>query len=379
LGNGDGTFQPAVTNKTGSILDSIAVGDFNGDGKPDLAVAGVDCVVLFGNGDGTFQPGVSLGLSGFAVAAADFNGDGKLDLAVCTFSGKIAVLPGDGDGAFQSPIYANGGVNRTLPGSNPIAVGDFNGDGKLDLAAVSGNSTISVFLGRGDGTFQPPINYNYNSYNSPPSPQSLAAGDFNGDGKLDLAVVNNAGVGDIFGPAITNSVSALLGNGDGTFRPPLNYPVVWYPTTTAVGDFNSDGKLDLAVADSGSFSILLGNGDGTFQSVTNFSAAGVFAQSVIVGDLNRDGKPDLIVDGDGISVLLNTSPCAGLHLDVAQNKKNLTLSWPLPYTNFVLECTTNLNSTNWQPVVGTLATSNGHCETIVPLNQAPCYFRLRKR
>ena len=101
---------------------------------------------------------------------------------------------------------------------------------------------------------------------------------------------------------------------------------------------------------------------------------------MVVGDFNRDGKPDLIgADGNGVSVLLNTSPCAGVHLDAAQSKTNLTFSWPLAYTNFVLESTANLASTNWQSVAEAMTTNNGRCETIVPLDNAQYYFRLRKR
>jgi len=194
-------------------------------------------------------------------------------------------------------------------------------------------------------------------------------------GKLDLAVVNDAGGSDIFGPGITNSVSMFLGNGDGTFQPPSNYPMFWLPTMAAVGDFNGDGKLDLAVANDSVVSILTGDGDGTLQPAVNFDG---FGYSVAVGDFNGDGKPDLGLAGDGVLVLLNTSRCAGPHLDVTRDQKTFTLSWPLPYANFALESATDLNSTNWQPVSELITTNNGRCETAVAFDQTLCFFRLRK-
>jgi hypothetical protein len=293
LGNGDGTFQPAVSYAAGSIPWSVAVGDFNGDGKLDLAVAnaGSDNVsVLLGNGDGTFQPAVNYaaGVSPNSVAVGDFNGDGKLDLALADNGGGVSVLLGNGDGTFQPAVsYAAG----TFPYS--VAVGDFNGDGKLDLAVADNGGGVSVLLGNGDGTFQPAVSYAAGSI-----PWSAAVGDFNGDGKLDLAVANWG----------SNNVSVLLGNGDGTFQPAVNYAAGVSPHSVAVGDFNGDGKLDLAVAnmDSNNVSVLLGNGDGTFQPAVNF-ATGPFPVSVAVGDFNGDGRLDLAVASfawNDVSILL---------------------------------------------------------------------------
>ena len=159
-----------------------------------------------------------------------------------------------------------------------VATGDFNGDGKLDLVVANNVSTVSVFLGNGDGTFQPAVNYAAGS-----SPKAVAVGDFNGDGKLDLAVAN----------AFSNNVSILFGNGDGTFQPAVNYSVPCCPSSVALGDFNGDGKLDLVVT-TNSASVLLGNGDGTFQPALNY-AAGSSPATVAVGDFNGDGKLDLAV------------------------------------------------------------------------------------
>jgi hypothetical protein len=389
LGSGNGAFQAPTHYYAGRDPASVAVGDFNGDGKLDLAVAdevwGVS--VLLGNGDGTFGVATNFSVAkwtpGF-IATGDFNGDGKLDLVAACYSwydsgaetytnGSILVLLGNGDGTFQVPVSYNAGMTP-----RSVAVGDFNGDGRLDLAvANSGSTNVSILLGNGDGAFRPAVNYG-----AGPRPGVVAVGDFNGDGKPDLIVTDYGSPPDFN----NGSVFVLMGNGDGTFQTAVSYAAGIAPVSVAVGDFNGDGRLDLAVANgwSTNVSILLGNGHGAFERPFSFSIGdrqlGDDAQSIAVGDFNHDGRPDLaVVVNTGVSVLLNTCPCAGIHLDAAQNKKNLTLSWPLPYTDFVLECTSNLNSTNWQPVVGTLATSNGRCETIVPLNQAPCYFRLRKR
>jgi hypothetical protein len=176
-------------------------------------------------------------------------------------------------------------------------VGDFNGDGKADLAvANAASSNVSVLLGNGNGTFQAAVNYAAGD-----DPDSVAVADFNGDGKADLAVANYLG----------NNVSVLLGNGNGTFQAAVNYGVSSGPYSVAVGDFNGDGKADLAVAnyDSDNLSVLLGNGDGTFQAVMNYGVGASKPSSVVVGDFNGDGKADLAVtksDSSNVGVLLAT-------------------------------------------------------------------------
>ena len=295
IGNGDNTFQPKVDYTTGGSPWLVISGDFNADGKPDLAVTnnGNNTVsILIGNGNGTFQNKVdyTTGTNPWSVTTADFNADGKPDLAVANSnSSTVSILLGNGNGTFQNKVdYATG----TTPYS--VTSGDFNADGKPDLAVVNRDSyTVSILLGNGNGTFQNKVDYTTDTI-----PYSVTSGDFNADGKLDLAVVNNG----------SNSVSILLGNGNGTFQNKIDYATGTSPYFITSGDFNGDGNLDLAIANSSSssLSILLGNGNGTFQSkvdyITDFTP-----YSVTAGDFNSDGKPDLAVANTGnnsASVLL---------------------------------------------------------------------------
>jgi hypothetical protein len=240
------------------------------------------------------------------VAVGDFNGDGKLDLAVINFMGLAGILLGNGDGTFQ-PVknYAVG------PQPVSIGVGDFRGDGKLDLAVVGGDlgggsfdSNVFILMGNGDGSFQPPMPYNVLILGL-----TVAIRDFNGDGKLDLAVADYS----------SSAVSVLLGNGDGSFQPQVNYPVGFEPEYVVAGDFNGDGIMDLATANnlSNTVSILLGKGDGTFQPAP-FQFPVLYPQALAVGDFNGDGKTDLAVTAGflpvntistgTVSILLNTTP-----------------------------------------------------------------------
>ncbi len=246
FGNGNGTFTVADTqaNTMGGPTESITAADFNADGYMDLvslnSISGISPLALLGYGHGAFNaveqtfqaPGVS-------SAAADFNGDGKLDLAI----GGATILLGNGDGTFNEGVTLNIGAI--------VTVADFNGDGKLDLAVCnSSTNTVTILLGDGTGNF---VTASGSPMAVGNNPQAIIAGDFNNDGKLDLAIAN---YGD-------NTVTLLLGNGDGTFTEASSspYTVGTAPLALAAADFNGDGKLDLAVANSlegtGTVSILL--------------------------------------------------------------------------------------------------------------------------
>ncbi len=305
LGNGDGTFQPPIITNSGASLFPVIVGDLTGNGKADvLGLFNNNLVVYLSNGDGTFAAGVSYSVgntsSSFqAITLGDFNGDGKVDVAVSlsavNVGGQEVVFLGNGDGTFQS-----GKTSTGIEFAAAVVAGDFNSDGKLDLV-IAGQTDLSnitsILLGNGDGTFQAPTTLFSNS-------GTLATADVNGDGKLDLVLLNGV-------------VAVYLGKGDGTFSNTHSYQSLGGGGGLAVADFNLDGKLDIAAGN-----LLLGNGDGTFKGVSGvaLSLPQYGPPATVVGDFNKDGAPDvavlsanstknlyiLINDGTGALNLANT-------------------------------------------------------------------------
>ncbi len=298
LNDGDGTFSgPTVYTLTYYVTGQVAVGDFNKDGRLDMAVVGGDeagngLAFFAGKGDGTFDapqyfPTI-LAQSEITAVAADFNRDGKLDVFTGGNCGSELIV-GDGKGNFSDGAI----VDACGMG---LAVADFNGDGYLDaaLAQTFGHGGINIALGNGDGTFQSP-----QFYSETGEPNAIASGDFNRDKKLDLAVTGYE----------SDTIAILQGNGDGTFTPGTEWFAGFSPSAVAVADFNADGKPDLAVSDygGGGVTILPGKGDGTFPKYFSLLTASG-SSDVAAVDLNGDGSPDLVVvnnGNDSVSVLLN--------------------------------------------------------------------------
>lgn len=331
LGNGGATFASPVNYVIGANASSIVAGDFNNDGKLDLVVGNS---ILLGNGDGTFQPYVALAIAG--MVAADFNGDGNLDLAALaetsTGSPVISVALGNGDGTFRAAINSATMVQVGAVGSLSVNAGDFNGDGKLDLAVagqfIDGEDSGGLFiqLGNGDGTFSLVAGLGVSGLSIFFNPTWVGLGDFNGDGKLDLGVTS-CYTRDI----LAVSYPILLGQGDGNFTaaaggtPPAgNFAC---PASGVLADFNGDGKLDLAAVnppqllppgpDDNTVSILLGNGDGSLRTPVEFPT-GSFPFSAAAGDFNGDGRLDLAVANDAdntVSIFLQQLVPADLSPD----------------------------------------------------------------
>ena len=303
-GNGDGTFRPPAFVGVGNTPLQVAAGDLNNDGRTDLVVTvqNTDSVaVLLSNGDGSFASS-SLPLQASSlprpVTLTDFNGDGKLDLAVGRQTGGIDIFLGNGAGVFTS----SGRFATNHSGFISLAPGDFNGDEKKDLAFTDGG--LGILTGNGDGTLGPAVGVAAGVV-----VEWAVAGDFDGNGADDLAAAN----------LFSNDVTVSLSNGDGTFRAPVSYHVGegQSPLFVTRGDFNADGKVDLAMTNgetngraSDDAVILLGRGDGTFLAGPRLGT-GLTPMGIAPADYNDDGRLDLAVvnrDSQSVSVLLNRGP-----------------------------------------------------------------------
>lgn len=339
LGNGDGTFRAQATFALSSSATSVAVGDLNHDGAADLIMTGPSRGVLLvpGNGDGTFAAETpnSFVIGGtVSSASADFNADGHLDvLAVETQ--RLRVLLGNGVGGFSGDR-----VYPLTPPPTSIAIGDFDRDGKPDVAAVSMNptATLRVLRGRGDGTFEPQVMLAVGG----PSPSFVVVGDVDADGYQDLLTANTMpsgaasllsvllgkangtfvgqtltpitstnllfGVGDVDGDSTLDVVSAvgvLAGKGDGTFRVLSTASVATDPVLLSVVDLNRDARADVIIVEryAASVGVRMNNGDGTFGALAAFSL-GLYPTSLHADDFNGDGSIDIMALTPAGSVLL---------------------------------------------------------------------------
>jgi Domain of unknown function (DUF4347)/FG-GAP-like repeat len=293
-----GDFIPRTSFEVGNYSNSVTVGDFNGDGKIDLATANQTypnstVSLLLGDGNGGFgaKTDFAVGKYVFSVISGDFNGDKKLDLVAANFdTNDISLLFGDGKGSFADAVSISMGADT---GPQSVISGDFNGDNKLDLAiANTKKSTVSVLIGNGGGSFNAITPLFVGN-----SPKAVNVGYFNGDSYLDLVTANYD----------SGTISLLFGNGVGGFADKIDSPVGLQPISVSVGDFNGDGKLDLATANrlSSTVSVLLGDGKGGLSR--NDFAVGESPYSIIARDLNGDNKIDLAVANyysDTVSVLL---------------------------------------------------------------------------
>ncbi len=291
---GGGTFPTRADYTGASAPSGVAVGDMNGDGKADIAVANYSSTsvsVFINTGTGTFRAKVdyTTGTNPQGVAIGDVNGDGKADLAVTNNgSTSVSIFLNKGDGTFTAKV-------DYTTGTNPygVIIGDVNGDGKADLAvANNGGTSASVFLNNGNGTFGVKIDYTTGT-----NPRGIAMGDVNGDGKADLAVANYG----------SNTASIFLNNGNGTFGAKTDYATATNPTSVAIGDLSGDGKADLAAGNEGSnsLSIYINTGTGLFAAKVDYSlgtggaGGGNSPESIVMADLNGDGKTDIATASSG--------------------------------------------------------------------------------
>ncbi|MES1205249.1 MAG: VCBS repeat-containing protein [Pseudomonadota bacterium] len=300
------SFRAGRNFTAGAHPDAVAVGDLNGDGKRDLAIANYgggdeddgNVSVLMGNGDGSFAASVEYQASQhpLAIAVGDLNGDGKLDIAVSNEVNGVCVLVNQGDGTFAPPVI----YDLQSSTAAALVLGDLNGDGKGDIAVVNPPAgTMTVLMNKGDGTLAAPV-----TYQAGLAPRALVLGDLNGDGKGDIAVANEQPDFTLFA-----GVLVFMNKGDGTFAAPVVYASDSTPAFLAIGDLNSDGKPDLAFADSFTrdLGVLINKGNGTFgAAATTSGGPDVVSAQLTIADLNGDGKPDVATTaGASVTVFMN--------------------------------------------------------------------------
>ncbi len=306
LGDGGGGFGAARQVAVGTGPRTLAVADLNNDGRLDLAVVNTgsnDLSVLLGNGDGTFRPTFRTVVLADpqAVAAADFNADGHMDLVYTAYGvnggwGSVDVLLGDGQGGFAAQHQYQ--VHTQTPGD--VAVADLNADRRPDVVTVNGG-TVNVLLGNGDGT----LSYDWTASNfaagTYPVGGGLAVGDFTSDGIPDVVTTSS----------YTGTVNVLPGLGDGRFAAPIESFAAYVTGDLAVADFDGDGNLDVVTVDgySGSFALMSGRGNGTFTD----SEEGGGGAAVVAGDFNRDGWADVVQtwNSNTVEILLNDGSGVG--------------------------------------------------------------------
>ncbi|MGZ3940840.1 MAG: FG-GAP-like repeat-containing protein, partial [Bacteroidia bacterium] len=362
LNNGTGGFGSVITHTTGATPQSVCTADFNNDAIMDLALTPTNMnkvQVFLGNGNGTFGAATNLttGTYPWSVCASDFNGDGKMDLASCNWSANnISVFIGNGNGTFAPTVnYTGGGGMKQI-----IAV-DFNNDNKPDLATANDAlpGTVFVLMNSGTGTFGTVA-----TYTAGDNTQFLCGGDFDGDGKNDIVASNNG----------SNNISFLKGDGAGSLSAPANFTVGVSPMGVTAADFNGDSKLDVAVCSRSSAQalyVMLGNGAGSFSSVPFGYDGGTDPISVVSGDFDLNGKIDVAFANENshdASVILNSAPLAGISGTLAicstsggttlSSNSALTYSWSTGGTG---------QSESVHPVAGTtsytLSATNTQCTT----------------
>jgi hypothetical protein len=363
LGNADGTFRARVNFPAGGQTQDLAAGDFNSDGKQDLAVTinspQISLSLLTGNGDGTFHAPVNFpnttGFDAPVIVAADVNNDSRLDLLIahtlacftapCTSSDDLTIMLGNGDGTFQSSQMDVG------IGMAEIAVGDFNRDGNKDLAMAGSSARLYLLRGNGDGTFvqQPTQTLIPGENHLGEDGTDIDVGDFNRDGIQDLVVAVSLN---------GSRTVILIGNGDGSFRAPhiITEPDIRIPHYQAVADYNGDGSQDLALSlgwgFQGMIEILKGNGDGTFQPLVLYDPApsdsSTAGGDLITGDFNRDGRPDLALQVRGafpaLHILINTTNAAPPGPPAAPSLVSPAHNAILPFNQSI--------TFSWNPVAG---------------------------